>query len=125
MPLPEKVLRQLEKAGLPRAGHRPFRPRLTTNRRGETIVARAAPAIGPRRRRVGWVDEDGNIWIRDPAHAGLPDHWDVQLDGGRDYVRVGVDGRTLSSPAPPPPKVAVAPPADQSDPSADDPEPKP
>lgn len=45
--------------------------------------------------RMGWVDLDGRIWLRDRAHAGLPDHWDVQEDKGATYFRVDNDGNLL------------------------------
>jgi hypothetical protein len=41
------------------------------------------------------VDEEGRIWIRDYEHADLPDHWDVQIDGGTDYIRIGLDGNEV------------------------------
>ncbi|MDB5331242.1 MAG: hypothetical protein JWP03_2393 [Phycisphaerales bacterium] len=44
---------------------------------------------------MGWVDLDGRIWLRDRAHAGLPDHWDVQEDKGATYFRVDNDGNLL------------------------------
>jgi hypothetical protein len=41
------------------------------------------------------VDTQGRIWLRDEAHAGLPEHFDVQEDGGRHRTRVGLDGNRL------------------------------
>ena len=42
----------------------------------------------PRSGKPGSVDDQGRIWIRDRAHAKLPDHWDVQIDDGADYIRI-------------------------------------
>ena len=95
MPLPDKVERQIDKAGLPNGGSRPFRPRLTTNRNGDPIIEKARISSGPRRGKKGYVDEGGQIWIRDRAHADVPDHWDVQIDGGEEYERIGLDGEPL------------------------------
>jgi hypothetical protein len=95
--LTQKLKDQLAKAGLPLSGTHPFRPRLTKNRRGEMIVERAQVFRAPAAQagRVGWVDTDGRIWLRDHAHAGLPDHWDVQEDGGKTYFRVDGNGNLL------------------------------
>lgn len=96
--LPEKVIKQMEKAGLPVGGTHPFRPKITTNQRGDPIIDRAAPAVGPKRAKCGWVDEQGRIWVKDPAHAGLPTHWDVQIDDGRDYIRIDLHGEEVQKP---------------------------
>ena len=93
--LSEKIRAQLEKAGLPRTGQVPFNPLLATNRRGEPVVVRRFPAEGPIRDQKGWVDQDGLIWVRDRAHADVPDHWDVQIGGGLDYFRVDDAGNRL------------------------------
>jgi hypothetical protein len=95
--LPQKIKDQIAKAKLPTAGAFPFRPRLTKNKRGETMVARAEARNAPagQRGRMGWVDVDGRIWLRDHAHAGVPDHWDVQEGDGATYFRVDNDGNLL------------------------------
>jgi hypothetical protein len=93
--LPEKVKQQIKGAGLPTGGQVPFVPALTRNRRKETIVKKGPVLYGPKRGDVGYVDRNGRIWVKDAAHAGTPDHWDVQIDGGRDYVRVDFDGNQL------------------------------
>lgn len=95
--LPQKVKDQLAKAGLPMSGAHPFRPRLIKNKRGKVTVERAQAHNAPtgRAERKGWVDTEGRIWLRDRAHAGLPDHWDVQEDGGKTYFRVDVNGNLL------------------------------
>ena len=98
--LPDKIRRQLEQAGLPDGGDCPFRPRIRRNRRNDPIVEKRSPSKGPRRSKKGWVDEQGRIWIRDYAHAGLPDHWDVQEEDGESYFRVGMDGVIIDAPAP-------------------------
>jgi hypothetical protein len=93
--LPQKVIDQIDKAGLPIGGEHPFRPRLVTNRRGEQIIAKEAVQKGPKRGTYGYVDEQGQIWVKDRSHAQLPDHWDVQIDGGDDYLRVSLDGHEI------------------------------
>jgi hypothetical protein len=55
-----------------------------------------AVAKGAKTGKKGFVDDQGRIWIRDRGQAGLPDHWDVQIDGGDDYFRVDVNGEELS-----------------------------
>lgn len=86
--LPEKVIRQITKAGLPFNGQHPFKPSLVPNRRGEPMIEKQVVSKGPKKGKVGFVDEEGRIWIKDRAHANVPDHWDVQIDGGDDYFRV-------------------------------------
>ena len=93
--LPAKLRQQIQNAGLPQAGAFPFRPRLAKNARGEVIIERAEVRLGPKAGKKGWVDERGGIWVRDRAHAGVPDHWDVQGGGGADYVRVDMNGNVL------------------------------
>ena len=29
------------------------------------------------------------------THSTVPDHWDVQIGGGRDYIRVDNDGNLI------------------------------
>jgi hypothetical protein len=94
-PLPERIVNQIEKAGLPLGGEVPFRPMLGKNRLGEDIIEKRAIHHGPKRGKRGWVDDQSRIWIRDPAHADVPDHWDVQFDDGLTYVRVGFDGSLI------------------------------
>ncbi len=39
---------------------------------------------GPYKGRVGWLDEDGNIWVpTKPGESHGGPHWDVQLNGGK------------------------------------------
>src|SRR5882724_3586862 len=83
--LPKKITEQTRKAGLPTAGKHPFKPRLTTNQRGEQIIGKRAVAKGPKKGKRGYVDEQDRIWVKDRSHAGLPDHWDVQIKEGEDY----------------------------------------
>ena len=45
--------------------------------------------------RKGVVDKEGRIWLKDEAHAGYPEHWDVQVDSGKDYIRVGMGGNPV------------------------------
>ena len=95
--LSQKVRDQLAKAKLPTSGAYIFRPRLTKNKRDQMIVERAEARSAPAAQagRMGWVDMEGRIWLRDRAHAGLPDHWDVQEDDGTTYFRVDDDGKLL------------------------------
>jgi len=93
--LPQKVINQIHKAGLPTAGQHPFKPRLVVNRKGEQIIDKQVIQKGPKKSKVGYVDDQGRIWIKEYAHAHLPDHWDVQIDGGDDYIRVDRDGNEI------------------------------
>jgi hypothetical protein len=94
--LPQKVIDQVQKAGLPTGGQHPFMPRLVTNRKGEQVIAKEAIRTGPKRGKLGYVDEQGRIWIKDRAHAHVPDHWDVQIDGGSSYFRVDFNGNEIA-----------------------------
>ena len=87
--LPTKVAAQLATMRLPLSGRVPFRPVLVRNRRGDLVLARRKVEHGPRKDVPGLLDDQGRIWVHDDAHAGWPSHWDVQLDGGVDYMRVG------------------------------------
>ena len=82
---------------MPSGGQHPFKPRLVKNRKGQEEIERKAAAKAPtaKRGRKGYVDEQGRIWIKDRAHADVPDHWDVQLNEGEDYIRVDLDGNEL------------------------------
>ncbi len=93
--LPPKVLEQMRKAGLPTGGTNPFEPSLTTNRNGDPVIEKKEVRIGPKRGKKGYVDTQGRIWIKDRAHASVPDHWDVQLHDGADYIRVDLNGNLL------------------------------
>ncbi len=94
--LPGKIANQISKAGLPTAGAVPFVPMLETNRAGAEIIAKGKVISGPKKGKVVYVDTSGRIWIKDRAHAGDPDHWDVQEDGGISYFRVDLQGELLS-----------------------------
>lgn len=93
--LPQKVIDQMRRAGLPTAGQHPFEPQLTTNRQGEVIIDKRVVARGPKKNKRGYVDVQGRIWIKDRAHANMPDHWDVQIDDGDDYIRIDENGNEL------------------------------
>jgi hypothetical protein len=90
-----KIKAQMSKAGLPQGGSFPFRPELRMNASGKVIIDTADVKLGPKRGKRGRVDEQARIWIRDQAHAGLPDHWDVQIDGGSSHIRVDMNGNVL------------------------------
>ena len=94
--LAQKLIDQIDAAGLPTGGSYPFRPRITKNRNGDPIIEKKSIKKGPKAGKKGFVDDQGQIWIRDRAHAGVPDHWDVQVDDGDDYFRVGLDGNTIT-----------------------------
>lgn len=94
-PLPNKIQNQITDAELPVDGKTPFKPKLVKNKAGKTIIDKKEVAKGPRRGKRGYVDEEGRIWVRDYEHAGYPDHWDVQISGGEDYIRVGLDGNEV------------------------------
>ena len=94
--LPEKVQSQIARNGLPTSGETPFVPKLVKNKRGDLEIVKTEITQGPKAGKKGYVDSEGRIWIRDSAHANYPDHWDVQLDGGKDYVRVGLDGNKVT-----------------------------
>lgn len=98
--LPKKVAGQITKYGLPIDGMTPFNPKLVKNSRGDLEILKAEISTGPKTGKKGYVDVEGRIWIRDPGHAGYPDHWDVQIDGGKDYFRVGLDGNAVISSIP-------------------------
>lgn len=91
----KKIEEQIRKAGLPTDGEYPFRPRFTTNGRGDQVIEKQAVSEGPKAGKRGYVDDQGRIWIRDRTHANVPDHWDVQIDGGADYFRVDNDGNAI------------------------------
>jgi hypothetical protein len=92
---PERIDRQIQRAGLPTGGPVPFVPKLDQNRKGEEIIRKATVQHRPKKGKKGFVDTDGRIWIKDRAHAGDPDHWDVQEDGGKEYFRVDPEGNRL------------------------------
>jgi hypothetical protein len=93
--LNKKIQGQIDKAGLPQTGSVIFEAKLITNRNLEEVIVKQAPGHGPRKGKKGYVDVLDRIWIRDRAHAGLPDHWDVQEDDGRNYFRVDDNGNKL------------------------------
>ena len=91
-PLPKKIQEQMARAGLPCAGTNPFRPKIVKNRNNEDIIDKQPVTKGPKQGKRGFVDDQGRIWIRDRAHAHVPDHWDAQIDGGEDYIRIDQNG---------------------------------
>ena len=93
--LPKKVFDQIRNAGLPTEGPHPFKPRLVRNRQGEHVIEKKAVQKGPKKGKRGYVDDQGRIWIKDRSHADLPDHWDVQLNEGEDYLRVDLNGNEI------------------------------
>lgn len=94
--LPDKIRKQIEKAKLPTGGGFPFEPKLRKRSDGSAEIEKGTISLGPKAGKRDYVDSSGRIWIKDRAHAGHPDHWDVQIDGGDDYVKVDFDGNQLS-----------------------------
>jgi hypothetical protein len=90
--LPPKVKAQLEKAQLPQGGEHPFEPKLTRNKSGEMIIDKKPVEYGPRAGAKGYVDQQGRIWVRGEAHGNIPTYWDVEIDGRKTYMNVGLDG---------------------------------
>jgi hypothetical protein len=86
----------MRKAGLPTEGDVSFIPRLVTNLREEEVVLKKEVLSGPKAGKVGYVDTQDRTWIKDRAHSGYPDHWDVQENDGLTYFRFGLDGTLLS-----------------------------
>ncbi len=68
--LPEKVVKQIAKAGLPTGGSHPFKPKLITNAKGELIIDKQAPTKGPKSGKKGYVDEEGESGSRMPRMQG-------------------------------------------------------
>jgi hypothetical protein len=93
--LPQKIIDQMRKAALPAGGQHPFVPKLVTNRKGEPTIEKRAVQKGPKKGKRGYVDDRGRIWVKDRAHASVPDHWDVQIDEGDDYFRVDFTGNEI------------------------------
>ena len=92
---PNKIERQIQNAGLPTGGEVPFVPTMDKNRKGEDVIRKATAQTGRKKGKKGYVDTNGRIWIKDRAHGGYPDHWDVQVDAGKEYFRVDVNGTLL------------------------------
>lgn len=93
--LPPRLQAQITKAGLPQTGQEPYQPRIVRNRRGQPVIAKGVVPSGPKAGKRGWVDDQERIWIRDYAHAGLPDHFDVQDVDGTSYFRVDMNGNII------------------------------
>jgi hypothetical protein len=70
-------------------------PKLEKNKKGQQIIKKDTVTHGPKKGKKGYLDTKGRIWIKDRAHAGDPDHWDVQEDGGKKYIRVDPQGNEL------------------------------
>lgn len=93
--LPQKVRNQIKAAGLPTGGKHSFHPNLVKNRKGEEIIEKRPVTKGPKAGKRGYVDDQGRIWIKDRAHSNVPDHWDVQINEGEDYLRVDMNGEDI------------------------------
>jgi hypothetical protein len=94
--LSAKIEAQMAKAGLPKGGSVPFIPQLDKSKKGKRFIRKATVTHGPKKGKKDYVDTKGRIWIKDRAHAGDPDHWDVQEDGGKTYFRVDGNGNLLT-----------------------------
>lgn len=88
----QRIDNQIRKAGLPTEGPMPFVPQFGTNQKGDPIIIKAQVVHGPKKGKVGYVDIQGRIWIKDRAHGKYPDHWDIQENGGA-KGRTRVDGQ--------------------------------
>lgn len=95
MALTPRVQAQIAKVRLPTTGPEAFVPALGTDRKNRQTLKREAVRHGPKAGQIGYLDAAGRIWIRDRAHAGVPDHWDVQEDGGTTYFRVDDTGHII------------------------------
>ena len=93
--LSPRVQGQIGKARLPTIGPEPFIPSLGTDSKNRQCLRRAAVQHGQKAGQIGYLDTAGRIWIRDRAHAGVPDHWDVQENGGQYYFRVDDNGNVI------------------------------
>lgn len=93
--MPDKVRMQIESAGLPLWGNTPFEPKIRTNRRGQKEIKKAEVKHGPKKGHRGYVDLQGRIWVKDHAHADKPEHWDVQIDEGKDKIDVDLNGNQI------------------------------
>jgi hypothetical protein len=51
--LPEKVTRQINKAGLPTRGALPFDPEIEKNKKGKEIIKKATVTHGPKKGKKG------------------------------------------------------------------------
>lgn len=96
MELDDKIKQQIEKAGLPQQGSYKFIPKIVANKRGQPTIEKKTIEHGPRKGKKGYVDAEGRIWIRNYAHAGYPNHWDVQIDGGHNYINVKDNGEMMT-----------------------------
>ena len=93
--LSPRVQGQIAKARLPTVGPERFIPSLGADSKKRQCLRRAAVQHGAKAGRIGYLDAAGRIWIRDRAHAGAPDHWDVQENEGRFYFRVDDNGNLM------------------------------
>jgi hypothetical protein len=93
--LPQKIIEQIQRAGLPTVGMHPFIPKLVRNARGEPVIEKRAVLKGPKQGKKGYVDTQDRIWVKDRSHSTVPDHWDVELAGGEDYFRVDLNGNEI------------------------------
>jgi len=80
---------------LPSGGTHPFKPKIVKNRKKQDIIDKKQVTKGPKKGKRGWVDDQGRIWIKDRAHGLVADHWDVQINGGDDYIRVDLNGNEI------------------------------
>jgi hypothetical protein len=93
--IPKEVLDRMQKQGLPTNGEHPFVPKWRNNKRGKPDLIVASLTHGPNKGDSGFLDAYKRIWIRDRAHSSVPDHWDVEENGGQEYFRVDNQGNIL------------------------------
>ena len=63
-PLPDKIERQIDKAGLPTAGAIPFEPKLDKDKRGRHIIRKETVAHGPKKGKRGMLISRGEYGSR-------------------------------------------------------------
>jgi hypothetical protein len=93
--VPKEVLDRIQKQRLPTNGQHPFIPKWRVNKRGKPDLILAPLTRGRKKGEKGFLDSQDRIWIRDKAHANVPDHWDVEENGGQSYFRVDDNGNII------------------------------
>jgi hypothetical protein len=91
------IVAKIAELQLPTGGTVRFVPKvIKKNGKLQIERAEATAAKGNARGKSGWLDVEGRIWIRNYAHAGYPDHWDVQINLGADYINVTLLGEIMT-----------------------------
>jgi hypothetical protein len=53
--LPQKVVDQIQKVGLPTGGAHPFVPKLVKNKKGDLVLEKGILGKGPKAGKIGWL----------------------------------------------------------------------